>query len=450
MPCVLLTNPLNETSSDLIMLDEFDVAIIGGGLLGTSISYWLSSLYDIKIAVVEKEPDVGMHTSSRNTGVVHSPFYLNPEKKGKLAKAAFLSHDMWKTFAAKNGLPWNMVGTIEVALDEYQHKILEKYMAWGPKNGMSEKDLVLLDGNEVAKKEPNIQCHSAIHCKTDTVVDYGKYTRKLKEASQKNGTKFLLNRKLESVENIDDSSLLGFENKEKLHSKFVINCSGGYSLDVAKKFGLATEYSSLHFRGEYWIAREQYANLVKTNVYSVPNYPDFPFLDPHWIIRSDGKSEVGPNAVPVASPETYSGYVGDVETFISKLADVVTGSTRKLLLNPEFMNLIAKEWLSSLSKVAMIERVQKFMPKIKPDFFSERGTAGIRTPIITPEGKFLPDVLELEGKNSYHILNYNSPGATGAPAYSAYVVKSLQEKGFLQYTIRKTDSIWDFDAVIQN
>ena len=108
------------------MLEEFDVTIIGGGLLGTSISYWLSSLYDIKIAVVEKEPDVGMHTSSRNTGVVHSPFYLNPEKKGKLAKAAFLAQDMGKTFATKNGLTWNMVGTIEVALDESQHKILEK------------------------------------------------------------------------------------------------------------------------------------------------------------------------------------------------------------------------------------------------------------------------------------------------------------------------------------
>ena len=95
----------------------------------------------------------------------------------------------------------------------------------------------------------------------------------------------------------------------------------------------------------------------------------------------------------------------------------------------------------------MIERIQEFMPKVKPEFFSERGTAGIRTPIITPEGNFLPDVLELTGTNSYHILNYNSPGATGAPAYSAYVVKSMQEKGLLEYKARKTDSIWDFETI---
>ncbi len=428
-------------------MEKYDVAIIGGGLLGTSISYWISNLYDAKVVVIEKESDVSMHTSSRNTGVVHSPFYLNPNKKAKLAKAAFLSHDMWKIFAEKKGLPWKMVGTIEVALDETQHKILEKYMNWGPRNGMSEKNIELLSSSEVIQREPNIKCHSAIYCKTDAVVDYGKFTRKLKEESQRNGTIFFLNRQLESAEDLDDCTILTFQNKERIISKLVINCAGGHSLDVAKKFGLANDYSSLHFRGEYWIANDEYTNLVTTNIYSVPNYPDFPFLDPHWILRADGKSEVGPNAVPVPSPETYSGYVGNIETFISKLTEVVTGSTRKLLLNPEFMNLVAKEWLSSLSKTVMIERIQEFMPKIKPEFFSERGTAGIRTPIITPQGKFLPDVLELEGPNSYHILNYNSPGATGAPAYSAYVVKSLQEKGLLQYKTRKTDSIWDFETI---
>jgi len=423
------------------------VAIIGGGLLGTCISYWLSSLYDIEVAVIEKESEVAMHTSSRNTGVVHSPFYLNPEKKGKLAKAAFVSHDLWKRFAEKKGLTWKTVGTLEIALDDTQHQILEKYLKWGVQNGISEKDLELLDRNEVTKKEPNVSCHSALFCKADVAVDYGKLTQELKNESQKNGTKFLLNHKVESVENKNEP-ILNFENKTQLSCDFVINCAGGYSLDIAKKFGVAMQYSNLHFRGEYWIAQKEYTDLVKTNIYSVPNYPDFPFLDPHWILRADGRSEVGPNAVPVPSPEIYSGYVGNVETFISKLIDVVTGNARNLLLNADFMNLVAKEWLSSVSKVVMIERVQKFIPKVKPEYFLERGTAGIRTPIITPEGKFLPDVMEIESPNSYHILNYNSPGATGAPAYSAYVVKSLQEKGLLDYTTHSKESIWNFEKTI--
>ena len=426
-------------------MEKCNVAIIGGGLLGVSISYWLSSLYDgINVIVIEKESEVGMHTSSRNTGVLHSPFYLDPEKKGRLAKAAFLSHEMWKTFAQKYGLPWKMVGTLEVALDENQHKMLEKYLKWGPKNGISEDNMELLDGNEVKKREPNVQCHSALYCKTDVAVDYGIFTKKLKEESQKNGTKFLVNHMVQSVRNTSDESILVFSDKKELRSKLVINCAGGYSLDIAKKFGLVQDYSSLHFRGEYWIAQKEYSDMVKTNIYSVPNYPDFPFLDPHWIIRADDRAEVGPNAVPVPSPETYSGYVGDIETFVSKVGEVLTSSSAKLLVNPDFVGLVAKEWLSSISKSAMIERVQVFIPKIRPDFFLERGTAGIRTPVVSPDGRFVPDVMELEGSNSYHIVNYNSPGATGAPAYSAAIIKTLQEKDILDYTMAQKNSFWKF------
>ncbi len=426
-------------------LEKCDVSIIGGGLLGVSVSYWLSSLYDnLSVIVIEKEPEVGMHTSSRNTGVVHSPFYLDPQKKGKLAQAAFLSHAMWKTFAEKFGLPWKMVGTLEIALDENQHKILEKYLKWGPKNGISENNIELLDGNEIKKREPNIQCHSGLYCKTDVAVDYGTFTRKLKEESQKLGTKFLVNNTVQSVKDVSGEPVLVFSDKKELRSKLVVNCGGGYSLDIAKKFGLVQDYSSLHFRGEYWIAQKEYGNIVKTNIYSVPQYPDFPFLDPHWIIRADGRAEVGPNAVPVPSPETYSGYVGDIETFVSKVGEVLTSSSAKLLLNPDFMGLVAKEWLSSISKSAMIERVQAFIPKIRPEFFLERGTAGIRTPVISPDGKFVPDVIELEGSNSYHVINYNSPGATGAPAYSAGIVKTLQEKGLLDGTVSPKNSFWKF------
>ena len=96
----------------------------------------------------------------------------------------------------------------------------------------------------------------------------------------------------------------------------------------------------------------------------------------------------------------------------------------------------------------MINRVKKFIPKIRPEYFSERGTAGIRTPLITPEGKFLSDVLELSSKSSFHIINYNSPGATGAPAYSAFVVKKIQELGLLDFTQRQKPSIWNFENVL--
>ncbi len=427
-------------------MEKFDVAIIGGGILGTTISFWISNLYDLKICLIEKESEVAQHASSRNTAVVHSPFYLNPSTKKVLAKSALISYDMWKNLSKDRNLPWKKTGVLELALNKKQHKSLLEYMKWGEKNGIPSKDLELLDGKQVSKKEPNVKCYSAIECKREASVDFGLFTKEIKKESEKNGTKFLMSNNVKSIESADYPTLT--LDDFKISSKLVINCAGGNSLDIAKQFGLAKKYSDLHFRGEYWVADDKYADLVKTTIYTVAEFKGYPFLDPHWIKKANGQSEVGPNAVPVPSPETYSGYLGNLSTAISKLKEIVTGNTLKLLSDSEFLSLISKEWFSSISKTAMIRRVQKFIPKIKPEYFSKRGTAGIRSPIITPKGKFLPDVLEIEDTNSFHILNYNSPGATGAPAYSAFIVKKLQDAGYLDYSLKPKKSIWNFEDVL--
>jgi L-2-hydroxyglutarate oxidase len=429
-------------------LDKYDVGIIGGGILGTSISYWLSTVSNLKTCVIEKESSVAQHASGRNTGVIHSPFYLDPQKKKTIARAAMISHDLWKEFSIPRNIPWNECGTLEVALDESQYKTLEKYLIWGEQNGIPDGTLKLMDSGEISKKEPNVHCNSGIYCSHDVSTDYGMMTRELYNYSKNHNVTFLFDHKITRIKNTNDSVELHFPNNQSIECNFVINCAGGHSLEIAKMFGLANDYSSLHFRGEYWVADKKHENLVNTNVYSVAKFTNFPFLDPHWIKRADGTTEIGPNAVPVATPETYSGYVGNISDVVSKLGGILSGSSKKLLVNPEFLSLISKEWKSSLSKNAMINRVKQFIPKINPDFFVKRGTSGIRTPIISKKGEFVSEILEIEGNNSFHILNYNSPGATGAPAYSALIVKKLHEKGFLNLN-QARESFWNFDKVIE-
>jgi L-2-hydroxyglutarate oxidase len=430
-------------------MQKFDFAIIGGGILGTTISYWLSSLYDVRICVVEKENDVAKHASGRNTGVVHSPFYLNPETKKILAKSAIISYPMWENLAKERKIPWLKTGVFEIALNETQHKSLEQYMKWGVVNGIPEEDLELLDGNEVSKRESNVNCESGIFCKREVSSDFAAFTHEIRKESEKNGTKFLLNNNVKSFETNKESQAIILEDNSKIDSDFIINCAGGNALDIAQKMGLAKEYSDLHFRGEYWVVDPQYSDLAKTTIYTVAEFKGYPFLDPHWIKKANGETEIGPNAVPVPSPDTYSGYLGDASTALSKLKEIVTGNALKLLSDPEFLSLISKEWLSSISKVAMIKRVQKFIPKIQPEYFTKRGTAGIRSPIISSQGKFVADVIELQNENSYHIINYNSPGATGAPAYSAFVVKKLQDKGILNFKIKQNKGMWNFQKIIE-
>ena len=422
-------------------MEKYDIAIIGGGILGNTISYWLSTLYDLKICVIEKEPDVALHSSTRNSGVIHYPFYLNPKQKKNFARAAFLSHDMWKVLADEKNIPWVQGGTIEIALDEEQHKTLERYMVMGKNNGLTEEDISILDSNELKQKEPHLNCYSGLYCTKEGSTNYGLLTKAVSEMSKKNGTNFLLKHNVKDVEETSDQVNLTFSDNSTLTANFTINCSGGNSLDIAKKFGLLDGYSDLHFRGEYWVANSDIKDLVKTNIYTVPRYLEFPFLDPHWIKRANGETEIGPNAVPVDSPEAYDSFITDIPTALSKISDIVTGSAKKLILNPDFISLV--------SKSAMVERVKKFIPGIEPGNFSKRGTSGIRTPVLSPDGDFVSEMIEIEGKNSFHIVNYNTPGATGAPAYSAFVVKKLQEKGILTQPKNQKDSIWNFEKTIE-
>ena len=430
-------------------MKNFDISIIGGGILGTTLSYWISNLYDLRVCVIEKESDVAKHTSGRNTGVVHTPFYLDPEKKKVFAKSAHISHDLWKKLAMQTQSPWMEVGTIEVAKDESQHKTLEKYQKWGIQNGVSDDNLLLLNSNELKQKEKNLESYSGLFCKSDVSTDYSRLTQEIKNISIQNSTEFLFQKTVKSFEEKNDLIEINFIDNSSIQCKYLINCSGGNSLDIAKQFDLFESYSDLHFRGEYWIADNKYADIVKTNVYSVARHPEFPFLDPHWIKRANGTTEIGPNAVPVPTPETYEGFVTDIQSTISKLGDIFTGGAKKLFLNPEFLSLITHEFRSSISKDAMVERVMNFIPSLEPNYFSKKGTAGIRTPVISPDGNFIPDVIEREGHNSFHIINYNSPGATGAPAYSALIVKKLQNKGILNNPKPQKDSLWNFNYIIE-
>ena len=89
------------------MVHNFDIVIIGGGILGTSLSYFLAALNKSKkIAVIEQAHKVAFHTSGRNTGKVHAPYLYNPEKKKLFAKSAFHGYEMWEEYAELRELPF--------------------------------------------------------------------------------------------------------------------------------------------------------------------------------------------------------------------------------------------------------------------------------------------------------------------------------------------------------
>lgn len=221
---------------------------------------------------------------------------------------------------------------------------------------------------------------------------------------------------------------------------------------IAHMLGVGSNYGDLNFRGEYWRIREDQIHLANRCVYSVPRHPEFPFLDPHWVLRADGRREIGPNAVPVAGPYTYKGFFKTPIELVEKILEPPVRNKLSLLFNTEFLTLATEESLSSLSKYGMARRAQEFLPELKTEYLTTAGTAGIRAAVIDSKGNFVKESVELPGPHSYHITNYNSPGATGAPAYAAWLVRELGSEGYLDHLTPAHEQPklpWDFDTVCE-
>jgi L-2-hydroxyglutarate oxidase len=429
--------------------DTFDLIIIGGGILGTSISYFLSFLNKSKkIAVIEQEHDVAQHTSGRNTGKVHAPYLYNPEKKKLFANAAFHGYQMWKDYAKLQNLPFKEDGVIEVALNEKEVKVLEKYQKWGKQNGLKEKDLELMDKKQLEKIEPEIKCEAGLYVHRDASTNYSVLTNSIMKDSKKNGINFLFNKKITQIKKVKEKWEITINGEQKIFTDFLINAAGGQAIDVAHNMRVAQNLTDVHFRGEYWKTPKKYHNLTKTSVYSVPEFPDYPFLDPHWIIRVDGSCEIGPNAVPVFSPYGYD-TTKNIKEFFPKILEMLNSGARKTIFDKQFQELAFSEIQSSMSKSIMIERVKKFLPKINSKEITMKGTAGIRSSVINEKGKFVSDVILLEGEASFHILNYNSPGATGVLPFSVHIINQLHKKGlFLSENLETNCGPWKFNQIM--
>ena len=432
------------------MVHNFDIVIIGGGILGTSLSYFLTALNKSKkIAVIEQAHKVAFHTSGRNTGKVHAPYLYNPEKKKLFAKSAFHGYEMWEEYAKLKELPFKKDGVIEVAVDKKGIKVLEKYLKWGKQNGLEEKDIKIIDKEEFKKIEPEIKCESALCVYRDASTDYSIFTDAIMKDSKNEGTKFLLDTKVTKIKKEKGKWSITLNGEHEIKAKFLINAAGGEAVDIAHNVDIAKNFTDVHFRGEYWKSPTEYNNLTKSSVYSVPEFPDYPFLDPHWILRVDGTCEIGPNAVPVFSPYGYHASE-NIKEFIPKMLEMLNSGARKAIFDKQFQELAMNEIQSSMSKTTMVNRVKKFLPKINPDKITKKGTAGIRSSIIDEKGKFAADVILIDDEASFHVLNYNSPGATGALPFSAHIVNHLNESGF--FSNEKQDTTcgpWKFSEIIE-
>ena len=125
------------------------------------------------------EDRAASHTTSRNTGVIHRPFYMNPKTKKVFAAAAQKSYYLWSRLANGANLPWSQVGTLELATRQGDVDTLNQYKGWAVENGMEENEVEIVSPNGAKKVETDVNSLGGIFSKTDTSVDFGNFSSAL-------------------------------------------------------------------------------------------------------------------------------------------------------------------------------------------------------------------------------------------------------------------------------
>ena len=388
---------------------KFDVAIVGGGIVGLATAYKLQLKYPkLCLAVVEKEDSLAFHQTGRNSGVIHSGLYYKPNSLK--AKNCVNGRKQLVEFAENNNIDYDVCGKIVLATNKREAKKLLQLKINGEKNGL--KDLKILDSNELKEIEPNAVGKSALYVPESGIIDYKQTTKKFAEkiTSINNKSKIILSCE---VFNFKNDYLL--TSKGKIYTKNNIFCAGLFSDRLAGKDNLKTNMKIVSFRGDYYKLKESSKHMIKNLIYPVPN-PEFPFLGVHLTRMTNGSIECGPNAVYSFKREGYSKFSFNLMDTIESLFFI---GTLKLFINHWKFGL--NEYKRSFSKRLFLRDLQKLVPSLKLNDL-EKGKSGVRAMALGEDGDIIDDFKIIKNNKNIHVLNAPSPAATACLAIADNIV----------------------------
>ena len=389
-----------------------DYLIIGAGIVGLSIAYSIQKKNpDATIAILEKEVEIGLHASGRNSGVLHAGFYYGSNTK----KAQFTKEGnaRMKAFCKEHNLKLNECGKVVVTKDQKEVERLETLFERGKANGV---DVKLIDQEELAKIEPNASTYrKALHSPTTATVEPLEVLKKLASIVVENGakiykgTKFLYTLGKDRV--VTDAG--------DFKASKIINCAGLYADRVAQQFGFGKDYVVIPFKGKY-LEYTGEDTPVSTNIYPVPN-PLNPFLGVHFTLKADGTVTLGPSASPALWREHYKG----CKNFnLEELGETLWYDAKMFILNRSGFRKLAIEECKRASKGAFQEEAKKLARHIDTKKFSKWGNSGIRAQLVDKRSLTLVDDFVVEGDDkSVHILNAVSPAFTCSFAFADWIVE---------------------------
>jgi (S)-2-hydroxyglutarate dehydrogenase len=381
-----------------------DLVVVGAGLVGLATAHAvLARRPGLDVVVLDKEPDVAVHQSGRNSGVVHSGVYYAPgSQKALLCRRG---RALLLDFAEAHGIPLERCGKVVVAVDDAERPALAEIARRGEANGV---DASLIGPEALAELEPHVRGVQALHVRDAGIVDFPAVARRLAALVREAGGRV-----------VHGAAVRGGEERARevrvrttagdVRAGALAACAGLHSDRVAAAFGVEPPVRIVPFRGEYHRLRPEAAHLCRTLVYPVPD-PRFPFLGVHLTRHIGGDVLAGPNAVLALRREGY--HWRDVH--LGDLADAARSSGLRRLARQHWRTG-AGEVRRSLDRRAFARALQRMTPEVTAaDLLPHR--AGVRAQALHPDGRLADDFVVVDTPRTLHVLNAPSPAATASLA----------------------------------
>jgi len=311
----------------------------------------------------------------------------------------------------------NKCGKLVVAQKPGELDGLDELLRRGKKNGIQLQDITEQEAKSI---EPRIKtCGRAIFSPTTSSVDPHQVMAAMRQDALdkgviiNSGVKFL-NRKGDKIKT----------STESYNSGYTVNAAGLYADKIAAEFGFSRDYRILPFKGLYLYSSETPYSL-RTNVYPVPDLVN-PFLGVHFTVTVDGRTKIGPTAIPAFWREQYSG----LENFnLGEMTDIVHREL-KLLVSSDFnFRKLAIEEIKKYSRSRMVNLACSMVNDVKPEHYKKWGRPGIRAQLLNVKTNRLEMDFVIEGDHkSMHVLNAVSPGFTCCVPFSKYVCNEIEQK----------------------
>ncbi len=382
---------------------RFDIAIIGGGIVGLATALQSTRKFNgARIGVLEKETEIARHQSGHNSGVIHSGIYYKP---GSLkARNCVAGAVAMVEFCSEHRIPYEVCGKVVVATEPAELPGLQELMRRGTANGVP--GLAMIEVARLRELEPHCTGIAAMHVPGTGITDYGAVARKYGELIEAAGGQILKGCKVDGIQR-SSSELVLETTRGTVQASLVINCAGLHSDRIMRLAGDSQGLQIVPFRGEYYEIVHDRRSLVRNLIYPVAD-PRFPFLGVHFTRRITGGIEAGPNAVLALKREGY------------RKTDFNLKDAMETAVFPGFWKMAAKYWRSgfgeyyrSLNKQAFTHALQKLVPDIQASDLEPAG-AGVRAQALDNKGTLLDDFCIVQSDRMIHVCNVPSPAATAS------------------------------------